>query len=701
MTAIDTSILPRRRIRHVRQGEAAECGIACLTMVANHWGHDVDLSAMRGRFGASSRGMGLRQLMQAGESVDLVSQPVKTNLDGLYKLSFPAILHWDMNHYVVAERTKGGRIRIHDPATGPGWLDREALSKHFTGVALQMRPSASFTRIEEGQTLRLRQLWSGAHGFRRAIFQAGMLSLVLQAYVLASPYMLQAAIDDAIPALDQSLLTVLALGFGLFALINAGAGALRSFVLLASGTKLSLGISSNVARRLMRLPVEWFERRTVGDVLSRFQSVLPVQRLLTESASAALIDGLMAVVTLVVMAIYSPLLAFVAVASSGLYAIVRMATFSAERQAQNERIVALGKEQGAMIESLRGIVTLRLSGRETMRHAVWQTRLADYLGSNYSAERIKAIQAGAHALISGIELVLITLLAARAAMAGGFSVGMIFAFLAYRLQFSTATHSLVDRTVEFRMLSLHLHRLSDIALAEEDPGFSEEYVPRPGFEGRLELKGVRHSYSRHDPEVLKGVDLVIEPGEHVAITGPSGGGKSTLVKIILGLVDPSVGDVLVDGTPLARYGRRAFREHVGAVLQDDLLFAGSIAENVAGFETVDQERLDEALRAASIADDVERMPLRHLTPVGDMGSTLSGGQRQRLLLARALYRRPRFLVMDEGTAHLDVDHERAVGEAIAAMGITRIVVAHRKETISAADRVVRLVDGRIEGMTSD
>ena len=569
------------------------------------------------------------------------------------------------------------------------------MSRNYRGVGGAGRPTTTFAPGRERPRLRLSQLWSGASGMKRTLGQVALLSLVLQAYVLASPYLLQLAVDQALPAFDADLLTVLALGFGLFALVNAGATLLRTFVLLASGVALSFGIASNVARRLFRLPISWFETRTVGDVLSRFQSVQPIQKLLTESAAASVVDGLLAVLTLVLMAVYSVPLAVVAAVAGGLYAAVRALTLSAERRAETERIVAAGKEQGAMIESLRGMVTLRLAGRETMRHAVWQNRLSESLGAGYAHERVKAWQAAAYSLITGVELVVLIWLAVRHAIAGGFSVGMIFAFMAYRQQFTTTVKTLVDRAVDLRMLSLHLERLGDIALTPEDRGFEEPSLMPDGLKGEIELTGVTYRYGLHEPFVLKGVDLLIRPGEHVAITGTSGGGKSTLAKVLLGLVEPTEGEVRIDGQPLARVGRRAFREEVAAVLQDDLLFAGSIAENVAGFDQIDPERLKEALLAAAVLDEVERMPMKHLTVVGDMGSSLSGGQRQRVLLARALYRRPRVLVMDEGTAHLDAAHEREVNRAVQAMGITRIVIAHRRETIEAADRVIHLVDGKV------
>lgn len=685
----------RRRIDPVRQAEASECGLSCIGMVANYWGHDLDLATLRSRFGTSSRGMTLRQIMQTSDSLGLAPRPLKQPIDELDRLALPAILHWDLNHFVVLERFSKGRAYIVDPARGAGWHDQASLSRHYTGVALELRPAPGFQPERARRKLHLRQLWSGSQGIARSALQIVLLSLVMQIYALASPYLLQVSVDQVLPTSDGDLLTVLAIGFLMFGIFAAGATLLRAFTLLSAGTAMSFGITANVARRMLRLPTSWFEKRTVGDVLSRFQSVLPIQQLLVEKAPAAIIDGVLALLTLGLMLVYSPKLAAIPIIGALLYGMLQYGTLGMERQAENDRIVASGKEQGVMIESLRGITTLRLSGRETMRQAAWQNKLSESLGARYAHERVKAIQTTGATLIGTVEIVVLTWAAIASVISGGFSLGMTFAFLAYRLQFSTAAHSLVDAARDLGMIKLHLDRLSDIALTAEDDGFTETQSPRDGFTGDIQMRSIVHAYGPHDPRVLDGVSLHIHAGEHVAITGSSGGGKSTLVRILLGLVDPDEGEVLVDGIPLPRYGRRAYREHVGAMLQDDVLFAGTIADNVAGFDIVDDDLLARSLEAACVSDDIGRMPMKHLTMVGDMGSTLSGGQRQRILLARALYRMPRLLVMDEGTAHLDAEHERQVGRNIAAMGITRIVIAHRRETIDAADRVIRLEGGRI------
>ena len=697
---LDLGFLTRSRVRLVRQTEVAECGLASLTMIANFHGLDIDLGTMRRRFAPSLRGAALRTLIGLADQIGLTPRAVKLQLEELPNLHVPAILHWDMNHYVVLEAVKGGKALIHNPDGRSNWLPLEEVSHHFTGVALELRPSDDFATGNERERLKLSQLWKKMTGLKRALIQVFILSVVLQAFVLASPYYMQIAIDNALPALDNDLLTVLAIGFGLFTIINAGASLLRSFVLLVAGTTVGFSLASNVARRLFRLPVDWFEKRHTGDILSRFQSVGPIQQMLTEGAVAALLDGSLAILTLAVMFYFSSQLAFIAIIAFLLYAVVRAISFSFQREAQEASIVTSGKEQTTLIESLRGMVTLRLFGRETFRHALWQTRLTDAVNADVRVARINIWQGTANTLIFGIENILTIWLAIGFVIEGaGFSVGMVFAYMAYKGQFIQKAAALVDQAIAFKMLSVHLERLSDIALSDEDHSFGPSAEIETELKGGVELRDIFYRYSPNDPLVLDGVNLSIAAGEHVAITGPSGGGKSTMVKLLLGLVEPDSGDVLIDGLPISRFGHKSFHRQIAAVLQNDSLFAGSLADNIALFdEQVEMERVVEAAQAASIHADIMMMPMQYETLVGDMGSTLSGGQKQRVLLARALYPQPKILLMDEGTAHLDMVHEKAVNEAIGAMGITRIIIAHRRETIEAADRIVIMDGGKITSL---
>ena len=270
---------------------------------------------------------------------------------------------------------------------------------------------------------------------------------------------------------------------------------------------------------------------------------------------------------------------------------------------------------------------------------------------------------------------------------------MIFAFMAYRTQFTDKTTRLVELLIQFRMLDLHLERISDIALETAELDEGEQLNIR---EGRISVRDVTFSYEPYLPPILQNVSIDIGPGECVALTGPSGSGKTTLLKLMMGLLSPTGGEIHVDGTPLSRADLRHFRGQVACVMQDDVLFAGSLAENITFFDPdPDIQWAMQCAQVASIHDDIQKMPMGYETPVGDMGSALSGGQLQRVLLARALYRKPAILFVDEGTSNLDVDTERSVNQAISQLGVTRVVVAHRPETIRSADRALRVTQGGV------
>ncbi|MBB3462911.1 peptidase domain-containing ABC transporter [Rhizobium sp. BK377] len=692
-TALQSGFLSSARVRLIRQTEVSECGLACLAMIAGFYGRSIDLATMRRRFTPSLRGAPLSSLIKIADQIGLTPRAVKLPLEQIPNLALPAVLHWDMNHYVIAERVTGDRILIHDPAGRTEWLRTSEVSGHFTGVALELRPNETFERMTERETLRWSQLWSHITGLASSFVQVLVLSLVLQVYILALPYYLQISIDTALPALDRDLLSVLAMGFGLFTLFNAAATFLRSFVILAAGSSLGFGIAANIARKLFRLPLDWFQKREVGDVLSRFQSVAPIQKMLSEGIAATLVDGVLALTTLVIMFFYSVKLALVAVTAFFLYFVVRFVSFSLERRAQEGSIIAHSKEQTALIETIRGIQTFRLYNRESMRHSMWQTLLTDAVNANIRVSRVGIWQSTANALIFGLENIVTVWLAVGFVMQGGFSVGMVFAYMAYKSQFLEKTGNLVDQATAFFMLRLHLERLSDIALEPDDRSFGTSENTVTELKGAIALKGVSYRYSQTDPLVLSGVNLTVSAGEHIAITGPSGSGKTTLLKLMIGLLEPNAGELMIDGLPLSQFGHKSFHNQIAAVLQDDNLFAGSIADNIALFdERPDQAAIVAAAQAAAIHDEIMATPMQYETLVGDMGSSLSGGQKQRVLLARALYRKPKMLFLDEGTSHMDVANEARVNASVKALGITRIVVAHRLETIVSADRVFYLDD---------
>jgi ATP-binding cassette, subfamily B, bacterial CvaB/MchF/RaxB len=445
----------------------------------------------------------------------------------------------------------------------------------------------------------------------------------------------------------------------------------------------------------MRLPVEWFEKRHTGDIMSRFASIQQIQQTLTTSFIEVVLDGLLVVVTLAMMAIYSLTLTAIAMGCVAVYALLRWAFFRPLREATEEAIVHDAKKASHFLESIRGVQSIKLFNRQQDRQSRFMNLVVDAMNANIATRKLDLLFGVLHKLVFGLERVAVIWVGALLVMDQRFSVGMLFAFFAYKEQFALRVSGLIDKMVEIKMLKLQGERLADIVLSAPEV---ETQMPARQRElpASIELQGVQFAYSEGEASVLNNLNLSIDPGESVAIVGPSGCGKTTLLKLMLGIHAPRSGQIRVGGVPLAQIGLRHWRDMIGTVMQDDQLFAGSIADNISFFEAhPDTAWVEECARIAAVHDEIGEMPMGYHTLIGDMGTSISGGQKQRILLARALYKRPRILFLDEATSALDVDREREVNQAIRQLSLTRIVVAHRPETIASAGRVIVLHAGRV------
>ncbi len=695
-SAPDTHFWPDRRLPVLLQTEAAECGLACLAMVGAFWGHRIDMAGMRRRFAVSLKGATLKGLIGMGEALGLSTRPVKLGLEHLGELKLPCIVHWDMNHFVVLrELTRGGAV-VHDPAVGERHLSLADFSLHFTGVALELSPGASFARITEAREFKLLQLMGRVVGLKRSLGQLFVLALALQVCALMLPFYMQWVIDDALLAADRDLLTVLGVGFLGLVVVQSLIGLARSWVAAVLSVNLNFQWLGNAFGHLIRLPLPYFEKRHLGDIVSRFGSIQTIQHTLTSQFVEGVIDGVLVLGTLVVMLVYSVQLTMVVLATVVLYSGLRLVIYRALRHATAEQIIHVAKQQTHFLESVRGIQSVRLFGRGDERRIGWMNVLADQFNAELRIARWSMSHQTAHALLFGVERVLVIWLAALAVLDARFTAGMLFAFIGFKDQFSDRVASLIDKVFEFRMLGLHGERVADIVMAEPEVDTAAVESDPSTIVPSIELRGVSYRYADGEPLVLDRVDLTIPAGQCVAITGPSGCGKTTLVKLMLGLAQPTEGEVLIGGVPLRKLGLANLRRITGTVMQDDHLFSGSIADNICFFDPApNQDDIEASARAAAIHDEIADMPMGYNSLVGDIGSGLSGGQKQRVLLARALYRRPRLMVLDEATSHLDIWNEQRVNGALMKLDPTRVIVAHRPETIGMAERVVRLQGGRL------
>ncbi|MGI0133531.1 MAG: peptidase domain-containing ABC transporter [Candidatus Micrarchaeaceae archaeon] len=687
----ELNITLRHRLPLILQTEAAECGLACLAMVAGFHGYEIDLLSLRRRYPVSLKGTTLAQLMAFSEHLHFSTRAVRLELTDLRRLRRPAVLHWDLGHFVVLKGIRGRKVQIHDPARGAMVLGMEEVSKHFTGVALELIPTPRFEPRVERQRLPLRALWGHQGGLKGVLVELFVFSVALEMFAILAPYFMQFVVDRVLLADDWTLLTVLGIGFGILAVIATSVKAFRSWVILYLSTHLSYQMLSRLFGHLLRLPLDFFAKRHVGDIVSRFGSLQTIQQALTTQLVESIVDGVMVVGTLAIMVIYSASLTGIAVAMVIAYVLIRWILYRPLYEATQEQIVRQASQQSNFLETVRGMQGIRLFGAESLRHAEWQNLLAAQLNAQAGVGKLNIVFTLGSGMALGIGSIAIIWLGAESIMRGSFTVGMLFAFVAFTANFTTKAVSLIENGVTIRMLVLHSERVADIALSEPEEVLAPTILAPQRFSGAIEVRDVAYRYGEGEAEIFSGVTFEIGSGESVAITGPSGVGKSTLIKLMLGLLRPSGGAILVDGIAIERRGLTEYRKYVAAVLQDDRLYAGSIADNISFFDPrPDEERIESCAKLAAIHDDILAMPMGYRGLIGDMGSVFSGGQQQRVLLARALYRKPKVLFLDEATSHLDLGRETEINRAIMDLKITRIIVAHRPETLRYADRILTL-----------
>lgn len=678
-----------------QQTEAAECGLVCLAYASSKFGAHLDMPELRRKFPISSRGLTLRQLTDIATELDLQARAVRCEPDELKDLKLPAILHWGFNHFVVLDKISGDRVVLHDPAKGRVRLTLTDLRSQFTGVALELSEAPKFRRRREKSPLSILSWIRITPALYSAFGQVLLLSVLLQVYVVASPFYMQLAIDQGALKGDRALLLTLAIGFGIFGLFNVGAGYLRNLATQQITTHLGWDMGLRLFQHMIRLPLGWFQRRRLADTISRFESLRPIRDLISGALISSLIDAVLATTTLAMMFIFSWKLALCVCASLAIYIAIRLGSLPASLRMSGEALTADIQENSKRIETIRAIQTIKVMSAENVQTGQWSNKYAESLGRTFKAATYNTSVATTHHVFEVIISTLIIYAGALSIIENRMTVGILYAFMAYKGQFSGAVSNILEQAIQWKLSDIYSYRLADIVLTPREEGVDRLEINEPHISGLLEVDGLSFRYAPYEPLVFKNLTFTVQPGEFVAIVGPSGVGKSSLLKVLCGLYPPFAGEVRLDGRPLASWSTRTVRSNYGVVMQDDDLLSGSIAENVAFFdEHIDMARVWRALEAAALKNEVMALPMKVETFVGDMGGALSGGQKQRLIIARALYRNPRVLLMDEATSHLDQANEALINAELHKLSITRIVIAHRIETIRAADRIFDMATGQ-------
>lgn len=689
----------RQTVPVILQVEASECGLACLAMIMSYYGNYIDLTTFRQRESISIKGITLQNIVDIAQRNNLTTRPLRLEMEELNKLRLPCILHWSLNHFVVLTDVKTNGIMINDPARGKRKVLWGEINNEFTGVALEIAPDQNFTRKDERNNLHLRDLFRKTDGLKTTLFYLLLTSLGLEAISIVMPMASQVIIDEVIVTLDNGLLTTITVGIAILILLQMLISTARTWMVMLFSTRVSVQWNASLFEHLSKLPLDYFLKRHVGDILSRFGSLGIIQQTITTDMVQAIMDGLMAIGMFVMLIIYGKWLALVTLIAVILDGISRLMAYRPYKQASEEGIVYNAKKDSHLIETLRGMASIKLLGLRERRRARWLNLLVDAINVGLKTQRYDLIFGRINDSIFAIDRLIMLVIGAHYVMDNKMTVGMLVAFLSYKDQFTGRIGNLIGAAFKLKMLSIQSDRISDIVLtpteSEENAIISISNNNRLteqlhiNDQNHLVCKNLGFRYSPAEPWVFRNINLKIPKGKSIAIVGVSGCGKSTILKTMMGLTHPEEGDIYFNGRNILKESLDNYRQEIAGVLQDDGLFSGSIADNICGFDDKpDQEKIIECAQKAAILQDIMAMPMKFETFVGDMGSSLSGGQKQRVILARALYRQPAILFLDEATSSLDEPTEAHIATILDEMNITRIIVAHRPATVAHCDYVI-------------
>lgn len=681
----------QRRVPVIHQTETAECGLACLAMICGHFGKNIDLIYLRRKFNLSARGATLAGINGIAEQLGMATRALSLELDELRVLKTPCILHWDFSHFVVLVSVKRNRYVLHDPARGIRHISREEMSRYFTGVALEVWPGSEFQSETLQTRISLRSLINSIYGIKRTLAKIFCLSVVIEAINLLMPVGTQLVMDHAIPAGDRGLLTLISAALMFFILLKAATSTLRAWSSLVMSTLINVQWQSGLFDHLLRLPLAFFERRKLGDIQSRFDSLDTLRATFTTSVIGFIMDSIMVVGVCVMMLLYGGYLTWIVLCFTTIYIFIRLVTYGNYRQISEECLVREARAASYFMETLYGIATVKIQGMVGIRGAHWLNMKIDAINSGIKLTRMDLLFGGINTFVTACDQIVILWLGAGLVIDNQMTIGMFVAFSSFRGQFSERVASLTSFLLQLRIMSLHNERIADIALHEKEEKKPEIEIVADMGPISLETNGLSYRYDSQSAPIFSALSLSVAPGESVAITGASGAGKTTLMKVLCGLFEPDSGRVLINGIDIRQIGINNYHRMIACVMQDDRLFSGSIRENICGFaEEMDEEWMVECARASHIHDVIMNMPMGYETLIGELGEGLSGGQKQRIFIARALYRKPGILFMDEATSALDSESEHFVNVAIKNMNITRVIIAHRETTLRTVDRVISI-----------
>jgi ATP-binding cassette subfamily B protein len=684
----------RRHVPFVQQMEWSDCGAACLAMVLGYHGRDVTLEEVRESLGGTQRdGIDAQSIVRGAEWYGLRGRGISLDLAHLRYLPPGTILHWEFNHFIVFERVTKRGVDIVDPSRGPRTLPLDKFGASFTGVALVFERMDTFEERGLGKG-RLGWYWRQLAGQRHVLSRVVVTSILLRVFALALPLVTAVIVDRVVPRADRSLLVVVAVGLGALLVFQSITTLVRSHLLLQLRTNLDTRLTLGFIDYLSRLPFQFFQRRSTGDLMMRVNNNTTVRELLTTNTLSAMLDGLLVIGYAALIVWLAPVMGALVIGLG----IVQVSVFWLVRRGYRELMArsleTQARSQSFLVEMLNGMETLKSSAAEGRAVERWSNLYVDELNVSLDRGRLTAQVDAMTGLLTAGSPLAVLVLGALQVTSGALTLGEMLAINALAVGFLAPLSTMVSSALQLQLLGGYMDRIDDVLKTEPEQTGARARAPK--LSGRVQLQNVSFRYTDSAPFVVRGVSLDIKPGMVVAIVGRSGCGKSTLARNVAGLLKPTEGRILFDGHDLAGLDLKSLRRQIGVVSQSPSLFAGSMRTAIAlAAPDVPYERIVEAAQTACIHDDILAMPMGYETLLTDGGMSLSGGQRQRVALARALVTQPGLLILDEATSALDAETERRVMDNLARLQCTRIVLAHRLSTIVNANLILVMENGEI------
>ena len=689
-----------------------QCGVASLAMVSSHFGKRYSVEYLSQVCCATHDGVSFLGIAQAAKKIGLKSLCGNASVEGILQAPLPCILHWNQNHFVVLYKIRRGKnFYIADPGKGKIKYTKEEFRRHWIsttsqgeekGVAMFLEPTPEFGRLEgeEAEGIHsFRFLMGYLKQYRRYFVQIALGLLVGSLLQLILPFLTQAIVDLGIKHQDIKLIWLILLGELMIVIGRTSTDFIRRWLLLHISMRINISLVSDFFIKLLKLPMSFFDTKLMGDLLQRMGDHSRVQSFLTNQTLGVMFTTLSFLIFGVILAYYNLSIFTVFLAGSALYGIW-IATFLQRRKVLDyELFEKQAINQNKTYQFITSMQEIKLQDCEQRRRWEWEDVQADLFGVQMKALKLQQTQEAGSIFINEVKNIVITVLAATAVIHGQMTLGMMLAVQYIIGQLNSPVEQLMGFIYSLQDVKISLERINEVHRAKNEESGKDSREGFPSEDRSIGIEGIGFKYDPHAlRNTLEGISFRIPARKVTAIVGASGSGKTTLVKLMLGYYPVAEGRITIGGQDINSYNLKWWRRQCGVVMQDGVIFSESIARNIAVDDgEVDLDRLEQAARIANIHDYVMSLPLKYNTLIGRDGVGLSQGQKQRILIARAVYKNPSFIFLDEATNALDAKNERAIVENLNEFyqGRTVIVVAHRLSTVKNADQIVVLDNGKV------